>query len=85
MTSAKLFFGTDVVPEFTISNAVASRSYTRFSAVISDIIDARVFGGLHFRRADLNGAELGRKVAEYVDENFFNCGPPGQCRQERLH
>lgn len=85
MTSAKLFFGTDVVPEFTISNAVASRPYTRFSDVIKDVIDARVYGGLHFRRADLNGADLGKKVAEYVDQNYFNCGPPGQCRQERLH
>lgn len=85
MTSAKLFFGTDVVPEFTISNAVASRPYTRFSEVIKDVIDARVHGGLHFRRADLNGADLGKKVAEYVDQNYFNCGPPGQCRQERFH
>ena len=24
----------------------------------------------------------GEAVAEFVDANFFNCGPPGQCKQE---
>ena len=24
-----------------------------------------------------------RRVAEFVDANYFNCGPPGQCKQER--
>jgi hypothetical protein len=47
------------------------------------MIDARIFLGIHFRRPDVNGAWLGQQVAEYVDANFFNCGPPGQCKQEK--
>ena len=81
MNAAKAFFGSDAA-EFDLTNAVASRHYTSFTAVIPDMIEARMLLGIHFRRPDVNGAMLGRRVAEYVDANFFNCGPPGQCRQE---
>jgi hypothetical protein len=46
------------------------------------MIEARIYGGLHFRRADVNAAMLGKSVADYVDKHFFNCGPAGQCKQE---
>ena len=81
MNSAKAFFGSDAA-QFDLSNSVATRSYSSFTAVIPDMIDARIFLGIHFRRADVSGAWLGQQVAEYVDANFFNCGPPGQCKQE---
>lgn len=89
MNSAKAFFGSDHA-QFSITSPGpagttglgSTRNYTRFSAVIPDVIEARMLGGLHFRRADVNGAILGQQVAEYVDANFFNCGPPGQCKQE---
>ena len=88
MTSAKLFFGNDAaefdIPSAGIGGATGStRHYSHFTDVIPDMIEARIYAGLHFRRADVDGAELGRKVAEYVDANFFNCGPAGQCKQER--
>ena len=81
MNAAKAFFGSDSA-QFDLTNSVATRSYSSFTAVIPDMIDARIFLGIHFRRPDVNGAELGRRVAEYVDANFFNCGPSGQCKQE---
>ena len=77
MHSAKAFFGSDLA-DFNVT----TRSYSRFTDVIPDVIEARIYGGLHFRRADVNGAELGRKVAEHVDANFFNCRNPGQCSKE---
>ena len=77
MNSAKAFFGSDAA-EFDI----AARHYSRFTDVIPDVIEARILLGIHFRRADVNGAALGKKVAEFVDANFFNCSPPGQCKQE---
>jgi len=82
MNAAKAFFGSDQAV-FSITGGGSTRNYTSFSAVIPDMIEARILLGIHFRRPDVNGAELGRRVAEYVDANFFNCGPPGQCRQER--
>jgi hypothetical protein len=87
MNSAKAFFGSDEA-EFDIVSPGPSpgtgstRSYSRFTDVIDDVIEARIFAGLHFRRADVNGADLGQRVAEFVDANFFNCGPAGQCKQE---
>ena len=89
MNSAKAFFGSDAA-EFDIisvglgpgTGTGSTRHYSHFTDVIPDIIDARVFGGLHFRTADVNGALLGQSVAGYVDANFFNCRNAGQCKQE---
>jgi hypothetical protein len=89
MNSAKAFFGSDAA-EFdivspglaTVPGSGSTRHYSHFTDVIPDVIEARIYGGLHFRRADVNGAELGRRVARFVDANYFNCGPPGQCKQE---
>jgi hypothetical protein len=87
MNSAKAFFGSDAA-EFDITSTGvgpgtgSTRHYSHFTDVIPDMIEARILGGLHFRRADVNAAALGHSVADYVDKNFFNCGPPGQCKQE---
>jgi len=89
MNSAKAFFGSDAA-EFdivspglaTVPGSGSTRHYSHFTDVIPDIIDARVFGGLHFRTADVNGALLGQSVADFVDRNFFNCRNVGQCKQE---
>ena len=87
MNSAKAFFGSDAA-EFDISSpgtgpgTESTRHYSHFTDVVRDMIEARIYGGLHFRRADVNGAALGQSVADFVDRNFFNCGPPGQCKKE---
>lgn len=89
MNSAKAFFGSDAA-EFDIvspglgagTGTGSTRHYSHFTDVIPDVIEARILGGLHFRTADVHGALLGQSVAGYVDRNFFNCGPPGQCKQE---
>ncbi|QGN55713.1 vanadium-dependent haloperoxidase [Novosphingobium sp. Gsoil 351] len=89
MNAAKAFFGSDQAVFDIASPGPAgttglgsTRHYISFSGVIPDVIDARVFGGLHFRTGDVHGALLGQAVASYIDANFFNCGPPGQCKQE---
>jgi len=81
MNSAKAFFGSDQA-EFDITGGGSTRHYSRFTDVIPDVIEARIFLGIHFRKADVNGAWLGRNVAEYVDAHLFNCSAPGQCKQE---
>jgi hypothetical protein len=89
MNSAKAFFGSDDAEFDIISGGIgagtgSTRHYSHFTDVIPDMIEARILAGLHFRRADVNGALLGKRVADYVDQNFFNCGPPGQCKKEEL-
>jgi hypothetical protein len=91
MNGAKAFFGSDAAEFDIVSTGIgpvggvptgSTRHYSSFTDVIDDMIEARILGGLHFRTADVNGAMLGQSVADFVDENFFNCGPPGQCKQE---
>jgi hypothetical protein len=48
-----------------------TRNYDRFTDVIADTVDARVFQGIHFRTADEQGAEIGTNVAEWVVTNYF--------------
>jgi hypothetical protein len=70
------FFGTDKV-SFTVTSNKCSpapcpaRSFDRFSAALKEIIDARVWGGIHFRTADVQGSVLGTKVAHYLEKHYF--------------
>lgn len=43
-----------------------SRSYPSFSAALDEVVDARVFGGIHFRTACKTGQALGDSVGNYV-------------------
>ena len=70
MTAARTFFGTDAVA-FDVTNAVGTRSYTRFSGYIHDAIEGRILIGFHFRSADAQGASLGRKAAQWVTHHDF--------------
>ena len=45
------------------------RSFTSFSAAARELVDARVFSGLHFRFADEDGDKLGADVAHYILAN----------------
>ena len=66
------FFGTDKIAFDTFSSSSnSSRSFERFSEAINEIIDARVWAGIHFRTADVQGAVLGQKVARYLREHYF--------------
>ena len=82
MNSARAFFGSDEA-RFDLAGTGSTRQYSRFTAVIPDVIEGRILGGLHFRKADVNGAILGQNVANFVDRKFFNCRSPGQCKQEQ--
>lgn len=42
------------------------RNWTRFSEGVDEVIDARVYSGIHFRTADVVGARMGRQVARFV-------------------
>jgi hypothetical protein len=70
------FFRTDKVPFTAVSNKCSpapcpTRSFDRFSDALKEIIDARVWGGIHFRTADVQGAVLGKKVVHYMVKHYF--------------
>jgi len=47
------------------------RHFDRFSEALKEIIDARIWAGLHFRTADIQGKILGRKVVHYMEKHYF--------------
>jgi len=70
------FFGTDEVTFYATSVRFPGeqRYFDRFSDAISELIEARIWAGLHFRTADVQGAVLGEKVARYTRLHWFQ--PP---------
>jgi hypothetical protein len=64
------FFGTDRMA-VTVTNPEAkiTRSFASFSEIAQSVEDARVWAGIHFRSADINGTAMGRRIAEYALKN----------------
>jgi hypothetical protein len=66
------FFGTDKITVSARSNKSCTwRSFERFSDALNEVIDARVWAGIHFRTADVQGSVLGKKVAQYLKKHYF--------------
>jgi hypothetical protein len=70
--TASYFFGTNKVT-FTMdsSTSTVDRTYVRFTDVVKDTIDARIYLGIHFRTPDVQGAIMGSKVARWLDRHYF--------------
>jgi hypothetical protein len=57
--------------------------YTKFSQITSDIDDARVYGGIHFRFDQEAGARQGRQVGSYIYNNALrSCGDNKNCADQ---
>jgi len=48
-----------------------TRSFDSFSEALAELIEARIWAGLHFRTGDVEGQRLGRNVADYMAAHFF--------------
>ena len=69
------FFGTDKLEWSDTNVAGRTRSYSRVSDAVEEIVDLRVWSGLHFRKADEDAERIGRRIAKYRATHYF----------ERLH
>jgi PAP2 superfamily len=47
------------------------RQFHSFTAALEEVMNARVFGGIHFRTATVDGTALGIAVADYVMAHAF--------------
>jgi hypothetical protein len=58
---------------FTVERpGVATKlQYKRLDDAVRDVVDARVWLGIHFRTADVQSMVLGRKVAHWLDKHHF--------------
>jgi hypothetical protein len=66
------YFGTDRVP-LDVQNLVigTTRHFDRLSDIRNEVTLARIYGGLHFRKAMIASEQLGKDTAQYVTRNFF--------------
>lgn len=66
------FFGSDSVAVTVIYPPIfgVSRTFASFSEMGKEVDNARVWGGIHFRTADTDGHDLGRRVGELVLARF---------------
>jgi hypothetical protein len=68
------FFGTKRLPGgITLTGAAGhpDRHFDSTDDIIKEIIDARVYNGVHYRTSVVDGTILGRKVAKWVAKFYF--------------
>lgn len=68
-------FGSTPSGGFTITTGLDSRQYASFDALVSEVSNSRIWGGVHFRTAADDGANLGRRVAEVIRQTAFTSTP----------
>lgn len=69
----QMFFNTDKIRFGVTSSRFPgeTRYFDRFSEPLNEITEARIWAGLHFRTADVQARNLGRKVARYMAKHYF--------------
>ena len=77
VTALQMFFGDQ--NEFDVRSSRAPttpllpdpRHFSRFSAPLEEIVEARIWAGLHYRTADIQGMNLGRQVTQWAQTHYF--------------
>jgi len=73
----RMFFGDAPAGGYQITSGAvnpggpATRTFGSFSQVLDEIVEARIWAGLHYRTADVQAVVLGTNVANYAAENYF--------------
>ena len=84
MDTLTAFFQTDEIPYSVTSKVTGTmHSFERFEDVVTEVDNARIFGGMHWHHSVIEGNWLGSQVAEYVLNHKFcraddQCGGDGQ-------
>jgi VCPO second helical-bundle domain len=73
MHAFQSFFGTDNESFYVTSSRFPGEQlhFDRFSDLIDQIVEARIWAGIHFRNADLQAANLGREVEAWTHTHQF--------------
>ncbi|HEX7254577.1 MAG TPA: vanadium-dependent haloperoxidase, partial [Gaiellaceae bacterium] len=65
------FFRTDKLAWTDTNLAGRTRNFTRVSDAIEEIVDARVWSGIHFRNADEASVRIAGQIARYRAKHYF--------------
>ncbi|GGT25966.1 hypothetical protein ACFFV7_30195 [Nonomuraea spiralis] len=72
MSALTHFFGRDDIPFSGYSaDSGTTRTFRGFSQALAEVIEARVWGGIHTRTADVQGAKIGAQVTAYMVRHYF--------------
>jgi hypothetical protein len=63
--------GYQITSFFVNPGGPATRSFSSFSQAVDEVVEARIWAGLHFRTADVQAVELGTNVANFAMENYL--------------
>jgi hypothetical protein len=74
-----MFFGDVIDGGYQITSASTflapsdpkTRTFDSFSQALAELIEARIWAGLHFRTGDVQAQQLGRNVVNYMAANYF--------------
>jgi hypothetical protein len=73
----RMFFGDapaggyQITSSFVNPGGSATRSFSSFNQVLDEIVQARIWAGLHFRTANVQARQLGTNVANFAAANYF--------------
>jgi hypothetical protein len=78
----RMFFGDAPPGGYQITSAAvnpggpATRVFSSFDQALDELVEARIWAGLHFRTADVQARQLGTNIANFAAANYFQ--PVGQ-------
>ena len=67
------FFGGNAAT-FTLTSTTApgvTRRFSKLSDYVAEVVNARVYDGVHYRTSGEAGAAMGRKIGQYTVENYL--------------
>ncbi len=79
-TILRLLFGDNPGVPIVVTISGITRQWNTFSAGVEEVIDARIYSGIHFRTADEVGARTGRQIARFVSTHALRPCPKGGSR-----
>jgi hypothetical protein len=47
------------------------RTFGSFSQALDEVVEARIWAGLHYRTADVQARAMGTNIADYLAANYF--------------
>ncbi|MEV4395730.1 vanadium-dependent haloperoxidase [Nonomuraea sp. NPDC049607] len=72
MSALTAFFGRDDIPFSGYSaDSGTTRNFRGFSHALAEVVEARIWGGIHTRTADVQGARIGAQVTAYMVRHYF--------------
>jgi hypothetical protein len=77
-TIMQLIFGDNPGAPITSTITGITRQWNTFSEGVDEVIDARVYSGIHFRNSDEVGARQGGQVAQFVFTHALRPCPKGR-------